>query len=366
MKDLEVQALAYDTVIPPLGVPQAVSFELGKTVIRLFYPNASRVALRIGEVDYDMTKSGDVWICDFPATGGINYVQVLVDGNEVLNPYLPIGYGYSRPYNYVEQPVCNCERWSMEGVRHGTIHQEYIYSIITGTYERCVVYTPFGYEQSDQEYPVLYLQHGHGENEMGWSTAGKVQFILDHLIAEGDATPFIVVMSNGMVQIHDDMGRPYVDHLMFERFLLDDVIPTIEHKYRVKRGKENRAMAGLSMGSIQTAVTTFYHPEMFSYVGIFSGFLHDWIRGSELDMMDRGPSDNGHLELLSDPEKFRSSFRVFFRGIGSEDPFLEHFLGDDAMLEEAGIESIRRIYNGTHDWNVWRDCIYDFAKLIFK
>ncbi|SFT51419.1 Enterochelin esterase [Lachnospiraceae bacterium XBD2001] len=366
MKDLNVQALAYNPVIVPAGQPQAITYEEGKTILRLSYPHATSVSLVTGEKEYPFAKTEDCWELVFPVKSGINYVQILVDGDEVLSPYLPIGYGYSRPYNYVEQPVEGCERWSMEGVRHGTLHHEIIYSMVTGTYERCVVYTPFGYEMDEREYPVLYLQHGHGENEIGWTTAGKVQFILDHLIAEGDATPMIVVMNNGMVQQRDASGKPYVDHLLFEQYLLEDVMPLIEHKYRIKKGKENRAMAGLSMGSIQTAITTFQHPEQFGAVGIFSGFLHDWITSSELDTNNRGPSENRHLKILDDAKTFSENFDVFFRGIGKEDPFLEYFLEDDALLEEKGISCTRRIYEGTHDWNVWRGCIYDFARLIFK
>ena len=125
-------------------------------------------------------------------------------------------------------------------------------------------------------------------------------------------------------------------------------------------------MAGLSMGSIQTAITTFKHPELFGAVGIFSGFLHDWITSSELDMNVRGPSENRHLEILEDAKAFSESFNVFFRGIGKEDPFLDYFFEDDAMLEAKGVSCTRVLYDGTHDWNVWRACIYDFAKLIFK
>lgn len=366
MKDFELQALAYDRVLEPEGVPQAVTYDGKKTILRLAYPHATSVGLTIGEVEYPMENRGAYWELEFPATSGINYVQVRVNGDEVLSPYLPIGYGYSRPYNYVEQPGQGEQRWSIGGARHGTIHHECFYSMVTGGYERCVVYTPYGYEMSEQSYPVLYLQHGHGENEIGWSTAGKVQFILDHLFTDGDATPFIVVMNNGMVQQHTPDGKAYVDHRMFEPYLLNDVIPYVEYKYRIKKDKAHRAMAGLSMGSIQTAMITFQHPELFSAVGIFSGFLHDWITGSELDMNDRGPSDNAHLKLLTDAAAFSDAFDVFFRGIGSEDPFLPHFLEDDAMLADAHIESIRRIYDGTHDWNVWRNCIYDFAKLIFR
>lgn len=366
MKNEAIQALTYTPVLAPEGVPKAVTFHEDGTLLRLRFDHAKTVEALVGEERYAFHPVDGIWELNFPPKTAINYVQLLVDGDEVLSPYLPIGYGYSRPYNYVEQPVEDSLRWKMEGVRHGTIHHELIYSMTTGTYERCVVYTPYGYESSQQDYPVLYLQHGHGENEIGWSTAGKVQFIMDGLLAEKKATPCIIVMNNGMVQLRDEHGEPYVDHLMFERFLLDDVMPVIESKYRVRKERRYRAVAGLSMGSIQATILAFNHPKLFGSLGVFSGFLHDWIQGSELDTNDRGPSENRHLDCILDAVDFSQRYEVFFRGIGREDPFLEHFLGDDAMLSEAGISCTRKMYEGTHDWNVWRVCIYDFLQMIFQ
>ena len=229
-----------------------------------------------------------------------------------------------------------------------------------------MIYTPPCSEQAPEEiFPVLYLQHGHGENECGWSAAGRVPFILDNLIAAGKCTPFAVVMNNGMVQKKAGDNR-IVDFTLFDRYLTEDIIPFAERRYRVGRSKEKRAMAGLSMGSLQTSMAGFRHPELFSALGIFSGFLYDWIQGSEIDMVERGAGDNSHLAFLEDREKVAKSFRIFFRAIGDKDPFLEYFKEDDVRCEKSGIRQERRIYEGIHDWNVWRQCIRDFAQLIFR
>ena len=156
-----------------------------------------------------------------------------------------------------------------------------------------------------------------------------------------------------------------MDFTRFDDLLTVDIIPFIEGRYHVGGQRKLRGMAGLSMGSLQTSISGFKHPEMFSCLGIFSGFLHDWIQGSLIDMVDRGAGDDQHLEFL---KKLKDSkvFDVFFRGIGEEDPFLEYFLGDDELVKASGIQETRVIYPGTHDWNTWRYCIRDFAQLIFR
>jgi enterochelin esterase family protein len=307
-----------------------------------------------------------IWRTAYPFTGGYHYVQLVLDGTEVLSPYLPIGYGYSRPHNYVVTPDANADSYTLRDVPHGKQFRDYYYSTATGEMESCMIYLPAEYEQNpDKTYPVLYLQHGHGENETGWGTAGKVPFILDNLIADGKSVPFVVVMNNGMVQIREN-GRRFVDHRLFEDLLLKDIIPYIESKFRVGGSKKLRAMAGLSMGSMQTSFIGLTHPDLFSSLGIFSGFLHDIVQGTNMDMVKRSPSANEHLALFEDPERFDREFDVFFRAVGDHDPFIDNFLEDDKICEKAGIRQVRNIYTGSHDWNVWRECIRDFATLIFK
>ena len=360
------QPLAFDKVLPYEGQVDCLVYENGKPYLQIRAPKALEVQFRINEVEYPCHKDDDgVWKMPYTAEGAINYVQLLVDGVEVLTPMLPISYGYSRPYNYVELDAED-DFYGVKDVPHGSIRKEYFPSSVTGEWESCVVYTPPGYDESKETYPVLYLQHGHGENEMGWTAAGKANFIMDNLIEEGSAKPFVIVMNNGMVQTQDDKGQRVVDFKLFEDYLLKDVIPFVEKKFRVGGKKELRAMAGLSMGSLQTSIIGFTHPELFDALGVFSGFVTDIIQGSELDMPGRGPSDNKHLEILDESDRFNSLFKVFFRSMGDKDPFWQFFRHDDKMLEEKGITQIRNVYEGIHDWNVWRKSFRDFATLIFR
>lgn len=361
------QALAFDRVLPWEGQVPACEIQAdGRVFLRLAAPEAQKVSFVIAEEEYICSRGNDgIWQMELPFQTGHHYVQLKIDGTEVLTPLLPISYGYSRPYNYVELP--GEDFYQIKEVPHGSVRREYFYSSVTGGWESCVVYTPAEYEKKPEKiFPVLYLQHGHGENETSWTTAGKVHFILDNLIAEKKAVPFVVVMCNGMVQTVTGNGHRIVDFMLLEQQLLKDCMPFIEQKFHVGRSREFRAMAGLSMGSLQTSMIGFNHPEIFSALGVFSGFVSDMMQGSELDMVDRGPGANEHLAILDDPAAFDKTFSVFFRAIGEEDPYRDYFIADDKMLQEKGISQIRKIYKGIHDWNVWRQCIRDFAQLIFQ
>lgn len=365
-------ALCFNDVIKYGDNPDPIVERNGKFFLRLYEKSATSVQISFADMLYDFKSVGnDIWELEIPFNTAINYVQIIVDGREVLSPLLPIVYGYSRPYNCVELPVADSDFYEIKDVEHGSVRKEYFFSDVTGEWESCTVYTPAEYDANPEKtYPVLYLQHGHGENEMGWSTAGRVNFIMDNLIAEKKATPFVIVMNNGMVQkkVRDESGNSthIVDHLLFEPMLIKDVIPFIEGKYHVGGDKSLRGMAGLSMGSMQTSMIVCNHMDMFSEVGIFSGFLRDWISGDILDMSNHEKSRNDHLKVMKDSEAFNKAFNTFFRAIGQDDPFMEQFLGDDEICKENKINCTRKIYPGTHDWNVWRMCIRDFAQTIFE
>lgn len=368
MYNINEQALAFDRVLPWAGQIEAVHWKSKDSCwLRIKAPKALKVSFCIQEEEYPCTKTDDgIWEMEYPFRKGIQLVQLIVDGLEVLTPMLPITYGYSRPYNYVAMDIEEEDFYQIKDVPHGSVRKEYFFSEVTGEWESCTVYTPYVYEtDTKREFPVLYLQHGHGENEVGWTASGKVHFIMDNLIAEGKAVPFIIVMSNGMVQKVEDEKR-IVDFHLLEKQLLTDIIPFVEKKFRTGKSKDMRAMAGLSMGSLQTSMTVFLHPEYFSALGVFSGFVSDIITGNELDVAHTEPGDNKHLAILNNKEEFARQFSVFFRAIGDCDHFLSNFEADDKMLQEKQITHIRKIYNGIHDWNVWRMCIRDFAQLIFK
>jgi len=361
------QALGFDRVLVYEGQVEPLKWEGDKLYLQIKAPNANSVSYMIEDVERPCEKQPDgTWKVEYPLRVGMSYVQLKIDGVDLINPLLPISYGYSRPYNYVALETDE-DFYRVKDVPHGSVRKEYFYSKVTGEWESCTVYTPYCYEkETDREFPVLYLQHGHGENEVGWTASGKVHFILDNLIEEKKAVPFIVVMSNGMVQTTDNDGKRIVDFHLLEDQLINDIIPFVEDKFRVKKDREHRAMAGLSMGSLQTSMFGLKHPELFSALGIFSGFVTDMITGSPLDLAHSKAGDNEHLKALDDAKKIKENYSVIFRAMGDKDPFWEFFKKDDEMLKEKGIEHTRKVYEGTHDWNVWRMCIRDFSQMIFN
>lgn len=367
-KDLLSQFLSFNPILRPAGIPRPILFDKDQQPwIQIRADQAQSVSMIVYMERYELHKEGDIWKARFPCNDGITYLQLLIDGEEVITPYLPITYGYSRPYNYVSLPENDSDFYQLKEVPHGGIRREYFCSSVTENWESCLVYTPAEYDiHPEKSYPVLYLQHGHGENEVGWTASGKADMILDNLFAEEKATPFIVVMNAGMVQTINQEGNPTVDYLLFPKMLVEDVIPFIEQKYRVLTDRKHRAMAGLSMGSIHTSITALTHPELFSRIGLFSGFLHDILKGDPLlDPIKRFPSENRHLSILNDKKNFCANYDIFFRAIGDKDIFMESFLEDDRLLREKEIPCIRKIYHGGHDWNVWRRCLRDFVKIIF-
>ncbi len=324
----------------------------GKVLVRVKAPGAKEVALdQFGRMHPLAARDGGMWEAAVDLGRGFQYFFLKIDGCDVLCPYLPIGYGCCRPMNFLDIPVPGEEEWgTLDDIPHGGVTRHYFPSSVTGKMEICLVYTPAAFDPA-KKYPVLYLQHGYGENETGWVYQGHVGRIADRLLHEGKMREMIIVMGNGMVQ-GDAMRQ---GRMLFPQVLLTDLIPYIESRYPVLTDKWDRAMAGLSMGSFQTALTTLTHPELFGWVGIFSGFLRA-IHGG----------DNAHLALMEDRERFNGSFRVFYRAMGTEDQFFSTFTGDDAMLEGKGLNIIRETFPGGHDWGVWRRCIHSFLPRLFR
>ena len=324
----------------------------GKVRFRIIAKDAKEVVIdRFGTI-FPLEKAEDgYWEGTFDMGGGFLYFFLKVDGADVLCPYLPIGYGCCRPMNFVDVPVKDMEGWDdLEGIPHGAVTRHYYPSTLTGKHEICLVYTPPAYDPA-KKYPVLYLQHGYGENETGWVYQGHVGRIADQLLAKGQMKEMIIVMGNGMVQAENNQDRA-----LFPKVLVTDLIPYIEARYPVLTDKWNRAMAGLSMGSYHTSVATLSHPELFGYAGLFSGFLRaPW----------PSPAPETHTAILDEPEKFQAAFRVFYRAMGTEDQFWESFDRDDKFIEEKGLKMSRETFPGGHDWTVWRRCIRSFLPRLF-
>lgn len=346
-------------------LPPAVTIlENGDALLRFYAPAAQEVSAGLMDQPLFPLEKGEdgVWegILPFPGFGMVT-IDWRVDGVQVLNPFAPVYYSYSRPVNFIDVPDPDMDYVLVKDVPHGSTINEYYYSKVTGNFERLMVYTPPGYEKTTQTYPVLYLQHGAFEDDVSWVFNGKINFIMDNLIAEGVIDPFVVVMCNGSVS-HTEFHRE-LSPTLFVRMLMEDAMPFVEEKYRIRTDADGRAMAGLSMGSKQTCQAGFGYPGVFSYLGIFSGAIFG------MHLMDPNPS---YLENLKGEVFLKENYKLVFRSIGDQDPFMEMFEEDDRILKEmqASPEEwpahIRKIYPGKHLWNTWRLTMRDFLPMLFR
>ena len=349
-------ALSFDSYPGEPNRDGVQGFEItpeGRVRFRIIAPNAQKVWInQFYDNNFYLDRTPDgAWEGEFDMGKGFLYFFLKIDGADVLSPYLPIGYGCCRPMNFVFVPVEDMAGWDdLNGIEHGGVARRYYESSVTGKTEICLVYTPPRFDAS-KCYPVLYLQHGYGENETGWAYQGHVNRIADKLLAEGRMEPMLIVMGNGMAQ-KDGKAQ----NVLFPEILVNDLIPYIEKNYPVKTDKWNRAMAGLSMGSYQTSIATLSHPELFGYAGIFSGFMRaPW-----------KPEWEKHMDILNDREAFNASYKVFYRAMGTEDTYFSRFAEDDALLEGRGLNILRETFPGGHDWTVWRRCIHSFLPMIFR
>lgn len=341
----------------------------GRVRVRISAPQAQRVQLDISAVKYDLVKdTSGVWTGESdPQDEGFHYYQLWIDGAAVPDPGSLYFYGAGRWGSGIEVPAKDQDFYALKNVPHGEVRQRLYYSKVNNTIRRCFVYTPPDYDKDvTKRYPVLYLQHGGGEDETGWSNQGRVNLIMDNLIAEGKAVPFIIVMDNGTWTWPEGVPRPkpgerpsgpwppkgWADNFM--KTLLEDIIPMIDSNYRTLADPKYRAMAGLSMGGMQTRVITLAHPEMFSYVGIFSG-------GSI------------SLEDINNNSAFKEKIKLVFVGYGSRELENRRFnFGGDPKenteaIKKAGINAHFYVSpNTAHEWHTWRRSFYQFAQLIFK
>lgn len=334
-------------------VPQGYTVDAeGLLHFCFYYPNAKTVSVRNVLFATVLHEENGFWVGEAEWGKGLVACCLVVDGSLTLSQFLPLCFSDNRPMNYVDIPD-GSELRTIRNVPHGVVVQDFLKSHLTGNAERINIYLPPQYfTEPERRFPVLYLQHGIGENETAWVSQGRINFVLDNLLAAGKIVPFIAVMANGM-QTEADEKESKLHCGFFHEFLLDDLMPYVESRYRVAVGRENHVMAGLSMGSIQTSRTAFLHPQLFRAIGLFSGFLSDFLGGYNEHLTPK------HLAA------FKASGTTIFRAMGDEDPFMQIFIANDSLLEQAGIPCDRRIYHGNHEWNVWRQCFVDFVEQTF-
>ncbi len=347
----------------------------GRVRAQISAPEAHKVQLDISAVKYDMVKDDQgVWTGESaPQDEGFHYYQLWIDGAAVPDPGSLYFYGASRWGSGIEIPAKDQDFYAMKNVPHGQVREIPYFSKSNDAMRRCFVYTPPGYDRDlTTRYPVLYLQHGGGEDETGWSSQGRANLIMDNLIAAGKATPFIIVMDNGSWAMPRPTGpapqarpaqqgeRPagpwppagWADG--FSKTLLEDIIPMIDANFRTLADQPHRAMAGLSMGGMQTRAITLAHPEVFSHVGMFSGGSYS-------------------LEDVTNAPEFKEKVKFLFVSFGSRE--LENRRAGFGGDPEANTEALKNAGMNTHyyvspltahEWQTWRRSLNEFAQRIFK
>lgn len=326
-----------------------------RVMFRIEAPEAKSVGVSFRDTaPFTKGKDGAWYGTTPPLDEGFHYYTIKIDGGEVPDPGSRTFFGATRWGSAVEVPAHDEDFYALKQVPHGQLREVYFHSASTDSERRAFVYTPPGYDQnSDQRYPVLYLQHGWGENEYGWGQQGCTAEIMDNLIAAGQAKPFLIVMTYGMTNVR--WGHFQDFHIEpFETVLVKELIPYIDAHFRTLADQPHRAMAGLSMGGLETKTITLRHLDTFSAIGLFSG-------GSI------GPAD------ITDMNAFKAKNKLVFVGYGSREvEGGKTRRGDDpkaqtAALEAAGINAHYYVSpNTAHEWLSWRRDLHEFAPLLFK
>lgn len=336
-----------------------------RVVFQIKAPTAQKVQVMpgggsngMGKGPFDMTRGEDgTWTATIPpATPGFHYYWLLVDGVPANDPASETFFGWAKQASALEVPDPALDFYEFKDVPRGDVRVHWYRSQVTGQPRRAFVYAPPGYDtDSTARYPVLYLQHGAGESERGWSQQGRAGFILDNLIAAKKATPMIVVMENGYASKAGASGAAARGNEAFEEVVLQDLIPEIERTYRVKADREHRAMAGLSMGGGQAMNIGLGNPDRFAWVGSFSGA---GLGARDLKTMYKG--------AFSDAAVFNKKVKLLWMGCGTEDNLHAGALALHKALDEGGLKNVFFEGPGLHEWQVWRKHLYEFAQRLFK
>lgn len=315
-------------------------------------PDAKKVQIDLGR-KYDLVRNAEgEWSGTIdPLTPGFHYYFLIIDGVAVADPASESFYGCSMMTSGVEIPYPDGDtRFYMANVPHGDIRMKRYFSTTANDWRRMFVYCPPGYDMNQQTYPVLYLQHGGGEDERGWSAQGRTDIIMDNLIAKGEAVPMIIVMTDG-------------NTADFERELLNDCIPFVEKNFRVKTDRESRALAGLSMGGIQTLNTGLPHLELFAYLGVFSS---GWW-ASPTPFGNAHDTEKYYTMLKEKKDEYNARLKQFWLSMGGkEDIAYNNCQIMMKRFDEIGIKYSYFETPGGHTWPVWRESLYQFAPLLFK
>lgn len=356
---------------PEIAADNSVTFSV-------YAPNANSVVLNGSWMgmggNKELTKDEEgVWsVTVDPLASSMYHYNLIIDGVRVIDPANPKAMRDGMRYaSTLIIPGEGSGLFEVNDVPHGTVNKVWYDSPSLGLYRRMYVYTPPGYEDNSEEYPVLYLLHGGGGDEDAWTSLGRANYILDNLIAQGKAKPMIVVMTNGnsdqtaaitdrKVTPPDSSSGPLntMASKAFPNSIVNDVIPYIEKHYRVTANKEHRAMAGLSMGALQTQITSVNNPGLFDYMGVFSIGLQMELGEVTTDLIEAYDANLDKIE--------QSGYKLFYIGCGVEDFVYE---GVQVLRKKLDEHNFKYTYNespGGHSWANWRAYLSDFAPRLFK
>jgi enterochelin esterase-like enzyme len=331
-----------------------------RALFRIKAPDAQKMQIDLGK-KYDMIKGDDgFWeVTTDSLSEGFHYYSLLIDGVAVADPSSETFYGMGRMASGIEIPFAGDGYYAVTSVPHGEVRMKRYHSTVTNSWRTMYIYTPPGYDAGiDGNYPVLYILHGGGEDERGWATQGKTDLILDNLIAEKKAKPMLVVMMDGNFGSGGIAGFGEQSLRMFENELKQSVIPFVEKNFRTKTDANSRALAGLSMGGLQTLYAGVKNTTMFSYLGVFSSGW--WSNQPNLS--------NPQYEFMKkNAGTINANLKSFWIAMGGKEDIAHNnckiMLG---KFDEIGIKYSYSEYPGGHTWPVWRNNLYNFAQVLFK
>ena len=343
------------TNVRSAGYPQVLGDH--RVIFSIKAPDAKRVQIDLGR-KYDLVKdTSGVWATTTDSISeGFHYYSLIIDGLAVADPSSESFYGMGRMASGIEIPFAGGGYYALRNVPHGDIRIKNYFSKVTNSWRQMYIYTPPGYDfNATDKYPVLYILHGGGEDERGWAMQGKTDLILDNLIAEKKAVPMLVVMMDGNFNgagFNEDALK------LFERELKDAVIPFVETNYRTKNDAGSRALAGLSLGGLQTLYAGVKNTQLFAYLGVFSS---GWFANQP------ALSNPQYAFMDANAATINSNLKQFWISAGGkEDIAYNNCKIMLAKFDDMKIKYQYSEYPGGHTWPVWRDNLFNFAQLLFK
>jgi len=331
-----------------------------RVIFNIKAPDAKKVQVDLGK-KYDLVKdTAGFWkVTTDSISEGFHYYSLLIDGVALADPASESFYGMGRMASGIEIPFSGGAYYALRNVPHGDIRIKKYFSRVTNSWRQFYIYTPPSYDSAvNNNYPVLYLLHGGGEDERGWAAQGKTDLILDNLIAAGKAKPMLIVMMDGNLGSGGIAGFGERSLQLFERELKEAVMPVVEKNYRIAKGSANTALAGLSMGGLQTLYAGIKNTDQFAYLGVFSSGW--WANQPALSAPQYEFMKNNSAAINNNLKSF------WIAQGGKED--IAHANGKImlAKFDEMNIKYQYSEYPGGHTWPVWRNNLFNFAQVLFK